>query len=206
VQDDRLATMNLRSLHRAARVIPALFVGAMATALAAQWSVPVPGSPVPQSLQTLAVVVVGGVLGAGRGGLAMLLYIAMGAAGLPVFADGGSGVARLWGPTGGYLAGFVVAAGVAGWWVRRARARTCPGLVAGMVLAHLVVLGMGWVRLAWLLGPGDALAQGVAPFVWGGVVKSVVAAGILWAWVRWEGGEDPWSPVSEPVEPGTPGV
>lgn len=195
------------------RAVPGLFAGALLTALAAQASVPIPGSPVPQSLQTLAVVLVGAVLGAGRGGLALLLYVIMGAAGLPVFADGGSGLARLWGPTGGYLAGFVAGAVLAGWWTGRAWGRRFPGLVAGMIAAHLVILALGWAGLAGLLGhmgPGDALAQGVTPFLWGGAVKALAAAGMLVAWDRWGPGwpapEMEARRVQEPVEPGTPPV
>ena len=205
---DTLADMNMESLSRRARSAPALLVGALVTALAAQLSLPLPGSPVPQSLQTLAVVVVGGVLGAGRGGAAMLLYVGMGAAGLPVFADGASGVARLWGPTSGYLAGFVVGSVCAGSWTARPGGRRFRALIAGMAVAHLVILGMGWARLAWLVGPGDALGQGVTPFLWGGAVKSLAAAGILVAWGRWGPG---WGPATDeereapgPVEPGTP--
>lgn len=192
------------------RSLPALLAGALVVALAAQLSVPIPGSAVPQSLQTLAVLMVGAVLGAGRGGAAMVLYVLMGAAGLPVFADGASGVARLWGPTSGYLVGFVLGAALAGWWVGQGWRRGFPTLVAGMAVGHGVILALGWLRLAWPLGPGAALAQGVVPFLWGGAVKSVVAAGVLVAWARWGRG---WpgalpapSEVPEPVEPGTPPV
>ena len=80
----------------------------VAVALAAQVSVAIPGSPVPQSLQTLAVVLVGAWLGPVRGGAALILYVAIGAVGAPVFADGAAGAAHLSGPTSGYLAGFVV--------------------------------------------------------------------------------------------------
>ncbi|HKJ01939.1 MAG TPA: biotin transporter BioY [Longimicrobiales bacterium] len=168
----------------AARATPALLAGALATAVAAQLSLSVPGSPVPQSLQTLAVVVVGGVLGPGRGALALLLYAAMGAAGLPVFADGASGVARLWGPTGGYLAGFVAGAALAGWWVRRRRGTAFGYVAAGMASAHAVILAMGWLRLAVPVGAAAAWSQGVAPFLWGGAVKSLAAAAILVVWAR----------------------
>lgn len=156
-----------------------------AVALAARVDVPVPGTPVPQSLQTLAVVVAGGLLGAGRGAGALALYALAGAAGLPVFADGASGVDRLTGPTGGFLAGFVAGAAVAGAWMRRAGSRSGSAFLLeaflGMLLAHAVILAAGWARLALLVGADTAWAQGVAPFVVGGVVKSAVAAGLLWA-------------------------
>jgi biotin transport system substrate-specific component len=192
------------------RAVPSLLAGALLTALAAQASVSIPGSPVPQSLQTLAVVVVGGALGAGGGGAAMLLYLAMGVAGLPVFADGGSGLARLWGPTSGFLAGFVVGAALMGWWAGRPYGRRYAGLTAGAVAAHGVILFPGWGRLALDLGAGEAWAQGVAPFLWGGLVKSLAGAAILVVWGRWRRGRagdregTPGRP--GPVEPGTPPV
>ena len=196
-------------VHRL-RAAPSLLSGVLVVVLAAQVSVPIPGSPVPQSLQTLAVVVVGAVLGGGRGGAAMLVYVGMGAAGLPVFADGASGVARLWGPTSGYLVGFVAAAALAGWWVRRPWGTSIVSLGVGMVAAHVVILALGWVRLAGLTGPGAAWAQGVMPFLWGGAVKSLAAAGVLAAWGRWGPG---WPPDRTgtfggggPVEPGPPPV
>jgi biotin transport system substrate-specific component len=78
--------------------------------VAAQVVVPLPLTPIPFTLQPLAVLVVGGVLGARRGAAALALYLAMGLVGLPVFAAGGSGIARLMGPTGGYLLAFPAAA------------------------------------------------------------------------------------------------
>jgi len=79
-----------------------------------------------------------------------------------------------------------------------------------MAVAHGVILALGWARLAWLLGPDEALAQGVAPFLWGGAVKSLAAAAILTAWGCWGVG---WGlaraerrEVPEPVEPGPPEV
>jgi biotin transport system substrate-specific component len=148
-------------------------------ALGAQVDVAIPGTPVPQSLQTLAVVVAGGLLGARRGAGALALYALLGAAGLPVFAGGASGVERLVGPTGGFLAGFVAAAALAGAWRERGWcARFVPAL-GGMLLAHVVILGAGWGRLALLVGAGAAWQQGVAPFLAGGVLKAAAAAGLL---------------------------
>jgi Uncharacterized conserved protein len=89
-------------------------VGALLVAAAAQAAVPVPFSPVPMTLQPLAVLVVGGLLGASGGVAALVTYLALGVAGLPVFAGGSAGVWHLAGPTGGYLLAFPVAAGVTG--------------------------------------------------------------------------------------------
>ena len=96
--------------------IAALVGGAVLVAAAAQVSVPLPGTPVPMTLQPMAVLLVGGLLGARLGALSMILYLAMGAAGLPVFTPTVPllGVARLLGPTGGYLLAYPVAAYVVG--------------------------------------------------------------------------------------------
>jgi biotin transport system substrate-specific component len=176
----------------------ALIVLAVAfVAISARFDVPVPGSPVPQSLQTLAVVIVGAALGARRGALALLAYLVVGALGAPVFADGAAGIGSVVGPTGGYLAGFVAGASLMGWAVRtdRAdpvrpsaafeRARAAFGrALAGGALAHLVILGLGWGRLSVLLGVGAAWSAGVAPFLVGGVAKSLLAA-LVWTGATW---------------------
>ena len=94
----------------------AVVVGALLVAAAAQISIPLPGTPVPMTLQPMAVLLVGGLLGAPLGALSMILYLAMGAAGLPVFTPTVPlvGIARLVGPTGGYLLAYPVAAWVVG--------------------------------------------------------------------------------------------
>ena len=160
-----------------------LVVAVLLVALAAQVSVQVPGTPVPQSLQTLAVVVVGAWLGPRDGALALALYIVVGAAGLPVFADGASGAVHLAGPTLGYLVGFVAGAALMGWWVRRPWGRGFAAAFGGAVVAHLVILFLGWIRLGALVGPVEAYASGVAPFLVGGVMKAAGAAA-LWGAVR----------------------
>ncbi len=96
--------------------VAAVVAGAVLVAAAAQVSVPLPGTPVPMTLQPMAVLLVGGLLGARLGALSMILYLAMGAAGLPVFTPTVPllGVARLLGPTGGYLLAYPLAAWVVG--------------------------------------------------------------------------------------------
>src|SRR5712692_9341332 len=100
--------------------IAAALAGALVVALAAQVSVPLPGTTVPMTLQPLAVLVIGGLLGPRFGALSLVSYLAMGAAGLPVFTPGGlPGLARLFGQTGGFLLAYPFAASVTGWTVRR---------------------------------------------------------------------------------------
>lgn len=175
-----------------------LVLAVVAVSLAAQASVEMPGTPVPQSLQTLAVVLVGVALGPGLGAGALVLYIVAGAVGLPVFADGAAGAEHLRGPTAGYLLGFVLGAAVCGLWPRLVTRAGDDGegsperpavrreVVAVFVVAlagHVLILGLGWLRLAGMLRPALAFTSGVAPFLVGGVLKSALAA-IVWGAFR----------------------
>jgi biotin transport system substrate-specific component len=142
----------------------------------------VPGVPVPITLQTFGVMLAGLVLGARRGGLAVLLYLVVGLAGLPVFSGGTGGPAVLAGPTAGYLVAFPLAAALAGLLATRA-ARVRPALrywalfasamTASLLLIHpLGILVMGWRAD---LSPAEAVALG-ATFLPGDVLKNLVAA------------------------------
>ena len=145
-------------------------------ALAARLSVPISGSSVPQSAQTLAVLMVGILLGSRLGAVALVVYVALGVSGLPIFADGAVGVETLVGPTGGYLLGFVLAALIAGWWTERGKAEHFFTALPGMLLAHAVVLLLGWAWLSGSIGPARAFSAGVAPFWLGALLKSALAA------------------------------
>jgi biotin transport system substrate-specific component len=168
-------------LSRLARLAVPIGLGALVVALAAQFVVPVPLSPVPMTLQPLAVLVVGGLLGAAGGVSALLLYIALGALGLPVFAGGGSGPLHLIGPTGGYLLAFPVGAGVTGALVSRAPRSVLRVLLAcalGMVIIHVG----GVAHLAVLGGdPALALRVGFLPFLTGDLLKVGLAAAAILA-------------------------
>ena len=164
---------------RALRNVVLVGLGALLVAASAQVAVPVPFSPVPMTLQPLAVLAVGGLLGASRGMSALLLYIVMGALGLPVFAGGGSGVWHLVGPTGGYLLAFPLAAGVTG-----ALAGTPPRSILRVLLATalgMVVIHLGGVAQLALLGgdPALALRIGFVPFLTGDLLKVGLAAGLI---------------------------
>jgi biotin transport system substrate-specific component len=162
------------------RAVP-VALGALVVAIAAQFVVPVPLSPVPMTLQPLAVLVVGGLLGAAAGVSALILYIALGALGLPVFAGGGSGFLHLIGPTGGYLLAFPVAAGLTGALVGRAPRSILRVLLAcalGMVLIHVG----GVAQLALLGGnPAAAFRMGFLPFLTGDLLKVGLAAAVILA-------------------------
>src|SRR5712692_8211503 len=138
----------------------AVVLGAIVVAAAAQVSIPLPGTPVPMTLQPMAVLLVGGLLGAPLGALSMILYLAMGAAGLPVFTPTVPllGIARLFGPTGGYLLAYPIAAYATGWSVASQRehwARVALGVLVGLVLIHLGGLAL----LAILTGNLTATAR-----------------------------------------------
>ena len=107
--------------------------GSVLVALSAQVAVALPFSPVPVTGQTLAVLVVGMLLGPRRGALSLILYATEGAAGLPVFAGGSYGLSRLAGPTAGYLLGFIVAAWAVGWLAERDWDRTIPRTALAML-------------------------------------------------------------------------
>ena len=162
----------------------AIVLGAATVAVAAQAAVPLPGTPVPMTLQPLAVLVVGGLLGARLGAAALVLYLALGALGLPVFTPGGlPGAARLIGPTGGYLLSYPVAAALVGWLVASVRP-TPPALrlllaaAAGMVVIHLG----GSAQLAILTGnAGAATRYGLIPFLTGDLLKIGIAALLILA-------------------------
>ncbi len=161
------------------RVLSVL-VGAAAVAVAAQWSFALPGVELPQTAQTLAVLLVGAVLGRVRGTLAIALYLGTGAIGLPVFADGASGLETFVGPSGGYLLGFVVAAALVGQAAdRRQLGRPWWRTLGIMLLAHAAILLLGGAALSARIGLARAWAGGIAPFVLGAVVKSVLAALIV---------------------------
>jgi biotin transport system substrate-specific component len=159
---------------RTGRRFLAVALGAATVAVAAQASVPLPFSVVPMTLSPLAVLLVGGILGARGGVAAVATYVALGALGLPVYALGLAGPAILVGPTGGYLLAFPVAAGVTGWLARKGGfGRAMVAAAAGVAVIHLG----GWAQLTLLTGdPAMALRLGTLPFLPGDIVKVVLAA------------------------------
>jgi biotin transport system substrate-specific component len=167
----------------------AVGLGAIVVAAAAQVVVPVPFSPVPMTLQPLAVLAVGGLLGAAAGLGALVLYLLLGILGLPVFAAGGSGAWHLLGPTGGYLLAFPIAAVVTGALVRpvtESAGRVGAGAVLRVLLAcalGMVVIHAGGVAQLALLGgdPAVAFRVGFVPFLTGDLLKVGLAAALILA-------------------------
>jgi biotin transport system substrate-specific component len=150
--------------------------GAGLTAALAQVSFPIPPSPVPVTGQTLAVVLAGAALGARRGAASQLLYLLVGLF-LPIYAGGTSGGHVVWGASGGYLLGFIIAAGLVGWAAQHGADRR--PLLAALTFAggHLAVFGIGvpWLKVSANMSWGDAIHYGLLVFLVGGVIKAIIA-------------------------------
>lgn len=175
----RPSTRRYALLYDATLVI----AGSLLVALLAQFAVPLPFSPVPVTGQTLAVLMVGMLLGSRRGSLALLTYLAEGAMGLPVLAGGAAGLARLTGPTGGYLIGFVAAASLVGWLAERGWDRRPGTTLLAMLLGNAVIYVCGLPWLAHFVGVERVLSLGLLPFLPGDLGKALLAMALLpWGW------------------------
>jgi len=158
------------------RQLALIFGGSALIALAAQVSVPF--YPVPMTLQTLAILIVGLSFGARLGALTLIAYLTEGALGLPVFANAGA-TASLIGPTAGFLFGFVAMAWLAGLAAERGLARgfVTTALVALALSALLYLPGLAW--LSSFIGIDKAIALGALPFLAGDALKAVIAAMVV---------------------------
>ncbi len=169
----------LAAKSRIATVV--LVVGfAALTAAAAQWRIVLPFTPVPITGQTFAVLLTGAALGMRAGAASQTLYLVMGMAGLPVFTDGGSGLGTFIGATGGYLIGFVAAAAVVGRLAEGRQDRTFPTALTAFLAGSFVIYACGVAGLVVNaeMSVNEAILKGVAPFVFGDLLKAT-AAGLL---------------------------
>ena len=155
--------------------------GAVFTAYAAQLVIPM--WPVPITAQTLAVLLVGSVLGATRGAISLIVYFSMGAVGLPVFS---AATSLSFGPTFGYLVGFIAAAAVVGYLSQRGWHKSVSGVLGSFAIANSVIYLFGLPWLAFVLGSlgvandlASVAAAGLAPFIIGDVIKMTLAAALL---------------------------
>jgi biotin transport system substrate-specific component len=171
------------------RHIALIVAGALLMALSANISIPVPGSPVPITGQTFSVLLVGGALGTRRGVLATLLYLVLGLF-LPVYADHKQGLAIIGavtdghvvlGATGGYLIGFVIAAGLVGRLAELGWDRRFGGALVAMAAGNLAIylIGVPWLALALGWDLGTAVNKGMIPFLLGDLIKLALAAGLF---------------------------
>ena len=162
--------------------IPALkaflvVIGSLLLATSAQFKIPL--YPVPVTGQTLVVLLIGMVYGPRLGGVTIAAYLLQGVMGLPVFAGGAFGIATLLGPTGGYLLGFLVAAIIMGILAERGMGRGIISTIVAMMIGNLVIYVVGASWLASFTGVEKALTAGVLPFLYGDILKLVVAAGLM---------------------------
>jgi biotin transport system substrate-specific component len=172
--------------NRVLQDVVLVLVGTAFIAIAAK--IKVPFYPVPMTLQTLAILTIGATYGFRLGTLTVLAYLAEGLVGLPVFTNTPPAVAGplyFLGPTGGFLAGFVLMAAIVGYAADRGWDRSIPRLAGTMLAGEIVMMALGFAWLAWVaqlssgatgLGIEKALAGGVTPFILGDLLKLALAA------------------------------
>ncbi len=155
----------------------------------------IPFYPVPMTLQTLVVLLIGVAFGWRLGFATVVFYLAQGAAGLPVFAgtpEKGLGLAYLMGPTGGYLVGFAIAAAITGWMAERGLDRSAVGTAAAMLCGNAVIYACGLAWLGQFIGYSEKLfAFGITPFILGDFVKialATVSLPLVWRWINRDDG------------------
>jgi biotin transport system substrate-specific component len=161
------------------RHVTLIMLGAAFVALCAQ--VYIPTLPVPFTGQTFGVLLVGGALGLRRGVLALLLYLLIGAVGLPVYAQGKAGLAIIQGASGGYIVGFVIAAAIVGRLAELGWDRKIGGSIAAMAIGTAVIyaIGVPWLKVTTGMTWEMAVAEGMTKFLLWDTAKLAVAAGIF---------------------------
>lgn len=167
-------------LPQAVRLAVVALVGTALLTLSAK--IQVPFWPVPMTMQTYAVLVLGMALGPRLGAATVALYLLEGAVGLPVFAgtpEKGIGLAYMAGPTGGYLLGFMVAAWIVGTLGRAGWDRSLARAALGMTVGTAVILALGVAWLSVLIGVDKAITFGLVPFLTGSVLKIALGAATL---------------------------
>ena len=173
------AGMGSGALRAALRAGALIAFGSLFLAVMAQIKVPM--WPVPITLQTFAILLLGLTYGFRLGTATILAHVAQGALGLPVFAGGTGGIAVLMGPTGGYIAGFVLAVVLTGWLADRGWSRRILPAIAALVIGNLAIyaLGAGYLNAAFLGDWQKTLAVGVLPFLLGDALKIGLAVSVL---------------------------
>lgn len=165
--------LNVRVRH-----VALILAGTLLVALGAQVSFEILGTPVPVTGQTFGVLVAGGALGFRRGIASLLVYVLLGVVGLPVFAGGDHGIARLIGATGGYLVGFVLAGAIVGRLAELGWDRNLMGSIGAMLIGEVAIyaIGVPWLAAVGGLDLGTAVAKGLTPFLLGDALKMLLAA------------------------------
>ena len=152
-----------------------IIIGSVFVALSSQLAFYLPFSPIPITGQTFAVLFIGAVLGSRRGGLSLALYVLEGLIGLPVFAGGTGGMAILFGPTAGYLVGFIPAAILVGYLLEKGFSRNRISMFFALLFGSIVIYLFGVFRLLSFVEYEKVFMLGIAPFLVGDVIKTVLA-------------------------------
>lgn len=176
------AVITQRALPRS-RILSVVLVVAAATltALAAQWRIDLPFTPVPITGQTFAVLLTGAALGWKLGSAGQMLYLAVGALGAPVFTDSSGGIEVVQGATGGYLIGFIFAAGLVGWMAEHRQDRSFATMFTAFIVGSAVIYAFGVVGLMMATDSSltGAVELGVVPFLLGDLIKAATAGLLL---------------------------
>jgi biotin transport system substrate-specific component len=187
----KAATLRLAAVPRVDLLTDVALVtlGAALIAASAQVSIPLPFTPVPITGQTFAVLLVGASLGTVRGGSSALLYVLIGIAGAPVYADGAHGLAQITGASGGYLVGFVLAAAITGRLAERRWDRRFSSAIGAILTGNVIIFltGLPWLAVALDTNLEKTLEYGLYPFIPGEILKLYLAAAVLpiaWRYVR----------------------
>jgi biotin transport system substrate-specific component len=159
------------------RSVTLVVLGSLVLALSAK--IQVPFWPVPITMQSLVVLLIGIAYGSRLGGATVLAYLAEGLAGLPVFAGSSAGPTYMAGPTGGFLLGFLLGATFVGWLAERGWDRSLGRVAAAMALGHVLLFIPGVIWLAVLFGWGKAIAFGVTPFIAATIAKTALGVAIV---------------------------
>lgn len=180
------------SLSSRARHIVLILTGALLIYLTSRILIPVPGSPIPMTGQTFGVLLVGGALGFRRGLAATLLYVLLGLVGLPVFAEGKSGLEVVLGARFGYVIGFLLAASLVGRLAELGWDRNLLGALGAMAIGNalIYVVGLPWLAVVTGRSATEAIQVGLLPFLFGDVLKLVLAA-VLFPAAWWVVGRRP---------------
>jgi len=187
----QVATLRSAVFPRSTTLNKALFViaGTAFVALLAQIALPIPGSPIPVTGQTLGVLLIGAGYGSTLGLSTLVTYLLVGIAGAPVFAKGGSGLAHLTGPTGGYLVGMLVASLLVGALAGRKWDQKVRSALPTMLLGDAVIFtfGLFWLQNYTHKGWSWTISAGFTPFIIGEVLKIAIAGTslpLVWRFVQ----------------------
>ena len=173
------ALLTRLSLAQSTPLSETLRVALGAVVLFACTQVSIPLNPVPITLQTLGVLLIGLTYSPKEALKTLLLYVGCGLLGLPVFTNFGTGIGKLLGPTGGYLIGFILAAPTMAWLLSQIKTRSGWTLLLACAIGQTLIYAFGLIWLSTFLGVQGALQHGLLPFILPGAVKAVGLSAIL---------------------------